>query len=99
MDKVPDNNQEITHKHSKLLLVITVVVLLIGAGIIIYFVNDTNKNKATTPAVEVVEPAEEKTVTSGNTLASAKDELNSVDIQELKLAVAELKTALAAFSQ
>lgn len=79
---------------------ITIAVVLIAAGLTVYFINDTNKNNTSeTTNSEVVDTPTETTPVKDDSLATAKAELDAVDIQELKLAVTELKTALAAFSQ
>lgn len=92
--------QNITHKHSKLMMAITIAVVLVAAGLTAYYINKTNTDKAAqTSTTEVVDTPADAAPVKDDSLAAAKAELDALDIQELKLAVAELKTALAAFSQ
>ena len=84
------------YKNAKLLLLVTVVVVLVAAGLVAYFLlrnkqstqpqKETSSQQPTTPA----QP-------SDTSLAKASEELKSIDIKQLKAAVAELKTTLSAF--
>jgi Tfp pilus assembly protein PilO len=79
--------------HSKVWLVVTLVVAVVAAGLIWYFLYPKAEDLSTQT------PESQKTVKNAvdETLVAAKNDLNTVNVEELKVAVDELKSTLDAF--
>lgn len=76
------------HRHAKLWLAVTVAVVVVAGLLVWYFVVPAKVKESETPTTQTTTPS---------SLTSANEELKAVDINELKIAVEELKTTLAAF--
>ncbi len=80
------------HPHSKTWLVVTILVALVAACLIWYFLYPRSDSVALVP--ETQETAKNETA---ETLVAATEELNAANVDELKTAVDELKATLDSF--